>query len=133
MVLKKLVMKEPFKFGTFQLGYRWVDVYADPANNGGSFRIVPKDKKNAQLTVGMAQKAEHAWSVLMHEAQEAILCDMETRFRIEGFEVGSDTCFFHYDHRQHTEICSRVAWFMWEAREAFCKAHKKCNKSKKKK
>lgn len=67
--------------------------------------------------------------LVCHEAWEMCAQDMRLVHRPLSFEEDASDCVtFHYDHNQHTEICSKVGWFLFVIMEDLKKAHKEHHK-----
>lgn len=113
---------EPFKIGTYQLGYRWVDVFADPEKFDGSFFMHPgENKDHSEIRVGCAGQLDEPYAVLVHEVIEAACVDVGVRFIPSSVYVksASDVYRFFFDHNQFTEIAARVSWFLWQCNTDF--------------
>lgn len=114
---------EPFLIGTYQLGYRWVNVFAEPESCSGSFTWHPNNNTSdhSEIRVGMAGKGDEPYAVLLHEVIEATCADLGTRFRKTSVyvESASDAYQFFFCHSQFTEIAARTAWFLWQINQDF--------------
>lgn len=123
------------KIGTYQLGYRWVDLYYDPETTGGNFTWVPKGKSHSEMVIGFNYGySDKPYGTLFHEALEAAAADVNGRFNREGFDGdASDVVVFMFDHNQHSEISARVSYFIKQCHEDFFKAWKAHRHSLKKK
>lgn len=107
---------DSFKIGTYQLGYRWVDLFADPEEMGGNFFFMPDDTySHSRIRVGFRYECiDDCWCVLFHEAMEAIITEMECRYKPTSCYISgaSDIYRFYFDHNQFTEIAARLAMFI---------------------
>ncbi len=134
---KRLSIAPPldqFKIGTYQLGWRWVDLYADPKGiGGGCFSTFPDEHEHARITVGMDFDDEaHVFAVLCHEVWELAINEQMCSYTPRAFEQNaSDIHVFFFDHNQHTEICSKAGFFIWKCIDDFKAAFKKCADNRK--
>jgi hypothetical protein len=127
------------KVGTYQLGYRWVDVFLDPKYSGGSFDFMPgwgpnDPKVHSEMIVGCDHAAWKSWGVLAHEAMEAVMSDMGLRFNatVRICPNSSDNYTFIFDHAHFTEVAARVGAFISEAGAEFSRAVEKLREEVKK-
>lgn len=123
---------KPFLIGTYQLGWRIVDVTANPSSRCGQIELVVNRKKPTQITVGMDYRdVRDAWNVLLHEALESLLADENACYKRTDLYLpdASDTFHFIFTHNQFSETVARLAWFTWLARADFEKAFKRCRSS----
>lgn len=122
---------KPYKLGTYPFGYEFVDVWIDPNMRGGEFNSPRKLGDRQQMIIGV-DDAEygHVLGVTLHEALESTACDLDLRFRRSGQFHGeaSDSYHFIMDHRQFSELCARVGYFVWAVQTDLMKAHLKHNK-----
>lgn len=114
------------KVGQYMLGYRNVDLWADPGCIGGHFKLAPMEGV-AEVEVGT--KYDH-WSevlnVLFHECMEFALCEVGARFKLEpSFMSGHDGYRFIFTHDQFTEATSRASYFICKSQTALAKIHRK--------
>lgn len=119
---------KPFKVGTYQLGFQWVDLWVDPSGDSeGSFDFLTDEKRNGRLTVGIANKDYgDALGTLLHEAIEVMADDMQVRFRhSNSYTQSSDMYTFIMDHSQFTELCARAGSFVRQCQVDFMVAHLK--------
>lgn len=117
-------MTAPSLIGTYQLGWRYVDVIACPDETGGSFCWMPDGNERSRIRVGFnysAGEIETVFAILVHEALEALIEDQNCRFRPTSTFVrcASDVYVFHFDHNQFTDIAAKLGVFLWEIREDF--------------
>jgi hypothetical protein len=140
LVLSQIQMKAKstrIKVGTYQLGYRWVDLFIERDSESGNFTWFPDNpsgpknpKSHAEIVVGVDGTEWAAWVVLVHEACEAIMSDMGLRFRPSNryVERSSDLYTFHFDHNQFTEVAARLGALISDCRSDFVKSVKKIKK-----
>jgi hypothetical protein len=115
-----LTLNSLFHVGTYQLGYRYVDLYLEPDSLGGSFQLNsgdPAKQRHATMTLG----ADHdcmsdLMEVAAHETFEAACQELGCRFKPCTVYVAnaSDVYYFHLDHNQMSEITARVGNFLWQ-------------------
>lgn len=125
-------MRKHFKIGRYQLGYRMVNLWAMPDESGGWYSMCGSGEES-QIRVGMNYTSDDKpFAILMHEVIEMCADDLNALYKPTNcFEDGaSDSRFFHYNHNQHTEIASRVAWFIQSSMEDFKKAYRKTRRRK---
>jgi hypothetical protein len=110
--------------GTYQLGWRWVDLVIDPNRRGGSFEMrtgteFDKEHPRPLMVIGGEYSVSDAYEVLVHEALEFVACEAGTRFRSTHAYAtsASDVYMFMFDHNQLTEIAARVGNFIWQVKE----------------
>lgn len=119
-------MNELF-IGTYQLGWRWVDVYGQRNERSGAYFFMPDDKpSHARIKVGMDHgSAADAFQVLAHEAFEFLADEGQCRYRKTGsYEPNaSDNCFFIMDHSAMTEIIAKTGWFLHQIKKDFDAAY----------
>lgn len=117
--------------GTFQLGYRHVRLYADVNGCNGNVDILPEDHQNASVHVGMDCPWEESLAVLLHEAYETVLIDLNTRYHNSpSFANSSSDYTFFMTHNQLGEAHEKVGTFLEEAYPAFEVAYKKFQKKR---
>jgi hypothetical protein len=113
-------MIEPFQIGTYQLGWRWVDVWVDPELVGGNFEArfgaadIPECPR-PKMVIGLARLDLHQiFEVATHEAIEFVACYLGCRMRPTWAyeEYASDCYFFAFDHSKLTEIAARAGNFL---------------------
>ena len=115
----------PFVIGTYQLGWRNIEVFADPTERGGAFYFAPEPGKLSRIRVGMDYaEIRDAWSVLQHEALEMLMADHGARYLKSGsFCAGaSDAYSFYFDHNQLTEIAAKLGHFTFDVHDDFSAA-----------
>lgn len=115
------------KVGQYMLGYRNVDLYANPDSCCGSFTLSPNIGPSA-MEVGT--DLDHFWEVLnilLHEAMEMALCEVSARYRPNPCfaDSASDTYRFMFDHNQFTEASYRAAYFIAKSQYSLAKIHRK--------
>lgn len=114
------------KIGTYQLGWRWVDLYLDNNGEGASFEIMPDNpkKSGAKIVIGNAgQDVAECWKTLCHEAMELALTDCMARFRHdEAFSRASDMYYFFCHHNQFTEATAMLGSFLLDCHKDFNKS-----------
>lgn len=123
-------MKEKL-LGKYQLGYRMVEVYINPESYGGWFNLC-LSKQNPQIHLGLKESNFGVFMGLVcHEAWEMAAQDMRLVYKPLSFEEAASDCVsFAYNHNQHTEVCSKVGWFIYCIYEDLKKAHKEAHKRK---
>ena len=129
--MKKHHPKTKFKIGTYQLGYRWVDLFADPTAEGARFNSMPDGKRHASITVGMGYTSSgRPWGHLIHEVVEFALSEIRGRFVYSDVfdDRATDTVVFHFDHNQLNELAARVGWFAQKCLRDFEKAYRRCHR-----
>lgn len=131
-------MSTRIKVGTYQLGFRWVDLYIDPSVNGGQGCLMPGldgSHPRAEISVGTKGTLGKAWGTLLHEVFELACCDRQVRFEPTHTFCGgeSDCCCFHFDHTQYSELANHAGWVLFRCRAAFERAWRKANRPAKKK
>jgi len=122
------------KLGTYQLGWRWVDVYLNPNEAGAEFQVMPGGKgSNARIILGLGQpQIESAWGNLNHESLEMTLTLLGCRWRPDDqFSCdASDTYVFSFNHDMFSEAVAQSSVFTWLVKDDFEKAWKKHHKIK---
>lgn len=123
---------KPFLIGRYQLGWRMVNLWAEPELLGGNFNLC-RNRQDAQIHIGMDHRdPAEVFAVLCHEVWEMVMDELCCALTPKAFEPNaSDTYQFHFNHNQHTEISSRASYFVWQCMDDFKKAHAKCRKAKK--
>jgi hypothetical protein len=113
-----------FLIGTYQLGWRFCDVFAMPTETGGSFYWMPEGHERARIWVGFDYQDETPWVILCHEALEALIEDQGCRFRPTSSFVrnASDVYQFHFDHNQFTDISAKLGCFIFAIKDDFVAA-----------
>lgn len=122
-----------FLIGTYQLGWRYCDVFAMPTETGGSFYWMPEGHERSRIWVGFDYQDETPWAILCHEALEALIEDQGCRLRPTSSFVrtASDVYLFHFDHNQFTDIAAKLGCFIFAIKDDFEAASKKIAESKK--
>lgn len=114
---------DSFKIGTYQLGYRWVDLFADPKETGGSFYLMPDDTpSHARIRIGFDyREIDHPWCNLFHEVMEFVIAGIGCRCKPTGhyIEGCSDIYTFHFNHNEFTEIAAQVGMFIKNCKADF--------------
>lgn len=130
---KPLPPLKPFLIGRYQLGWRMVNLYAQPHEKGAYFNLCYRGK-DAYIHVGMDHRdCAEAFGCLCHEVWEMIMDELTCCFRPKAFqENASDVFHFFFNHNQHTEISARASYFIFNAFNDFKKAHLLCEKHRKK-
>jgi hypothetical protein len=108
-------MMDSFLIGTYQIGYRYVDVIADPSVCGGSFYYMPDGTERSRMRIGLDYDTFfEVLSVVLHEATEFLLDEFRLRYRATNTFAtrASDTFIFHFDHNEFTEVMARLATFL---------------------
>lgn len=109
------------------MGYRNVDLYADPESCGGNFVLSPKD---GAATMDVGTKFDNWFEVLqvlLHEVMEMAFCEVSGRFRPNPAfaDCASDTYRFMFDHNQFTEAGHRAAYFIAKSQNDLARHHRK--------
>ena len=91
------------------------EVKWDKKNTGGEFSYCwPKKNKKAYIRISTIDEKLNPVAVLniiIHELKEIIQVEQSTRFgRIDE----TKSYEFHYTHKEHTELCSRLAGLLNE-------------------
>ena len=84
----------------------------DPKAHDASFAFAD-GKKPATVRIGIADLSTAPLSVLsriVHELKEIIHIQQATRYR----RIDNDEYEFHYSHKEHTEMCCRLAGLLDE-------------------
>jgi hypothetical protein len=124
---------KPFLIGRYQLGWRMVNLYGVPKLAGANFNLC-RDRDDSFIECGLdCRDPAEALGWLCHEAWEMTMEDMVCCYRPKSFnENASDTYHFFFDHNQHTEICSRASFFLWQCWDDFKRAHRKAHRKARK-
>lgn len=132
MTKKKQWNGQDFLIGEYQLGYRMVDLWAIPNNEGGSCNLCMGNNKS-WIKVGMDyDHFDRPYMVLFHEVMELCMIDLGVSYKPLAFEPDvSDVRHFMYNHNQHTEIASRTSWFIMKCNSDFHAAFKTVSKWRK--
>ena len=80
----------------------------DKKSDDGEFSY-PWKKEKAFIRIGCRDEKhsiEHVLNVLIHELKEIIQIEQATRFKRIDESCNYE---FHYSHKEHTELCSRLA------------------------
>lgn len=117
-------MTTPLKIGTYQLGWRWVDVFADPTSFGGTFKMIDhqNEGEHAKITVGFKDdKISDAMEVLTHEALEFLLGEHNYQFHPTRSYApyATDAYHFMFDHNGLTEVAAKLGCFLWNIHDVF--------------
>jgi len=117
------------KLGKFDLGIRFVTVYADPNIYGAKFSYTAHDE--SRIVIGIADNFHGIISNLLHEAAEMVFGEMRLRYTPSP-EIGRDNgaYFFAMDHTAFSEAMSRVAVLVEKLFPILYKLHKKHAKSR---
>lgn len=107
--------------GIYQCGWRWVDLYLDPAVSGGDFKFMGGGgKTHSKMTIGFDDYSEaEVFEILCHETFELLACDRNARFRHTGSYVpnASDSYFFFFNHNDYSEIAAQAGNFIWQCHQ----------------
>lgn len=117
---------EAFLIGRYQLGFRMVNLWAEPGT-GGAWLNMCRDGQEAQIHVHMEDDdPSYSFGHLCHEVWEMTIDELHCEFRKTNafMSTASDTVHFFYDHNQHTEICCRASYFIWKCLDDFKAAHR---------
>lgn len=94
---------------TITIGSYVFQVKTDPKSCDGSFNY-----DDGIITIGTKKLRTQPFGVLeiiIHELKEVIHVEQSTRFR-RGDELNNYE--FHYSHKEHSELCSRLAGLLGE-------------------
>jgi hypothetical protein len=109
-------MKQIF-LGHFQLGWENVDLYVLPEEDGGVYFFCPDAKSLGRIKVGLDYDYwNQVLTVLFHEGLEYLLEKYGYCFNRAGNicrDLGAK--WFHFNHVEYSEICSRLGVFIAEA------------------
>ena len=84
------------------------DIIWDKENNDGEFSFSWKGK-NGFIRIGTREEKnnpERVLNILIHELKEIIQVEQMTRYERQDENRAYE---FHYTHREHAELCSRLA------------------------
>lgn len=118
-----------FLIGTYQLGWRWVEVFANLESFGGTFNMnngTSGDLKHAKITVGFKSgSCFDCFEVLTHEAMEFLFSEHNVQFSPSHAYApyASDAYHFMFDHNVLTEVAAKLGHFLWDIRKDFEAAH----------
>lgn len=115
------------KVGQYMLGYRNVDLWANPESTGGNFVLLPTEGVST-MEVGTKLDYWHEiLNILAHEAFEFSLGEVNARYRPNPCfaDCASDTYRFMFDHNQFTEAVYRASYFICKSQPALAKIHRK--------
>jgi len=124
---KRATQPRTIKVGTYQLGYRWVDLLLVPGS-GAHFDTMPDGRGHSKITVGMDYyAADKPWGALIHEVMEFSLSDLRGRFVYNDVfdDRTTDCVVFHFDHNQLNEVAARVGFFAHKCHDDFFRAFRK--------
>lgn len=105
--------RERFLIGHYDLGNLTCAVYGCPGT-GGSFNMRPGDTSPPSLHIGLDyQYWTSALSVLIHEAQETLMCANRCRYvRTGESSAHSDAVHFVLNHQEFSVVCDHLAYFL---------------------
>jgi len=92
-------------------------VVKNPKIGGGSFEYWQKKNKKTTggvLTIGtfhLKHSPLRVWGTIIHELKEIIQIEQGTRYERPD---NQDEYEFHYTHKEHTDLCSRLAGLLNE-------------------
>lgn len=117
--------KKPYKIGTYQLGFQWVDLWVDPTSDNGEFSWFSKKQQNCRVMLGIASSDYSVvLGTLLHEIVESTCCDLKVRFQKTGlFSDSTDQYHFMMDHNDFTELMARAGHFVRMSQLDLMKAH----------
>src|ERR1019366_2439354 len=108
--------------GNYRLGFKWVRLFADNSESGGSVKLIPEDEGSAVVTVGLHGPWEIVFSTLLHELYEAAMIDMGVRYGVSpAMSCESSDFLFVMTHNQLDEAHSRVSGMLIDALPAMAK------------
>lgn len=113
MAKKKPKLPDTTILGVYRLGHRNVQVVLDWMERGGAFYFCPSATELPRIRIGMDyDQWEGVVNVALHEALEAVLCDMEVCFRrLAAHTSDTGDRLFSFDHSTFTEAVARVSSF----------------------
>jgi hypothetical protein len=127
MIVKK--DKSKIEVGVFPLGYDHVKLFAVPESMSGSVDFLPENKGITEIFVGIGCPWTEAVSILLHEAYEKVLIDLNTRYKLRpSFSGESSDYSFFMSHNQLSEAHERVGEFLTKCLPDFSKTWKKSKK-----
>lgn len=92
-------------------------VIKNPKDSGGEFRYWNNDDKKelkmGEITIGtllLKSNPTRVLSIIIHELKEIIQVEQGVRFRQDG----DDESQFHYTHKEHSDLCARLAGLLEE-------------------
>jgi hypothetical protein len=123
---------EQIPVGKYRLGLRWVHLFADPSTASGSVELLPDDKGQTKVIVGIAGDWEEAVSTFLHEAYEAVFVDLNVRYKNSpSFCSESSDYVFHMTHNEMSEAHDRIGGYVKDALPSFMTAYRAWHKKKK--
>lgn len=119
-------MAKIVEVGTYPLGLGFVKLFAVPESANGSVEYLPDNKGITEVRVGVGMPWGEAAAVLLHEAYEKTLIDLNTRYKPKpSFSGESSDYVFFMTHNQLSEAHERVGDFLIKAMPDFEKTWKK--------
>jgi hypothetical protein len=104
------------KLGVYMFGPYMIRVNVDDSDISGAFYMCGTDDKNdlPTIVVGIGHE-KHEWhlivNIVTHELFELMTTLMGFRYdQCPSYTSGNDRFVFHFDHKQMSEIISRVTW-----------------------
>lgn len=129
-------MSTRIKVGTYQLGFRWVELFVElNGRSGGSGSLVPGKKGEyppAHITINSGSCVAYAWGTLVHEVFELAATANQLSFEpVVTFAQGATDCrWFHFDHQQFSEIAQQVGCFLHNCHRDFDRAYRQAVRKK---
>lgn len=97
---------------SIQIGATMFRIKYDKKGTGASFKY-PSDTEKATITFGMSEIASNPDTFLeyvLHELKEIIQSEQGSRL----YNSRNDSIVFHYDHKEHDDLCSRLTGLLKE-------------------
>ena len=101
-----------------RVGDTWFRVKLDPKITGGEFYYWDEDKKSrptqGELIIGtylLKLNPTRVLNTIIHELKEIIQVEQGVRFKDPTEDKNYQ---FHYYHKEHTDLCSRLAALLEE-------------------
>ena len=99
----KLIKIKKIVIGDTEFQVKW-----DKKIGGGSFHY-PRENEKAEIVIGMIEEKINPIGILniiIHELKEIIQVEQRTRYDRQDENRAYE---FHYTHKEHTDLCSRLA------------------------
>jgi len=101
------MIKINFSIKKITIGSTDFDIIWDKKTSSGSFSY--PDKKKAFIKIGVEDHKINplrTFEIIIHELKEIIQLEQSTRY---GRADEARNYEFHYTHKEHTDLCSRLA------------------------
>jgi len=99
----KLIKIKKIIIGDTEFQVKW-----DKKVGGGSFHY-PRENEKAEIVIGLDDEKVNPTGILstiIHELKEIIQVEQRTRYDRQDEHKAYE---FHYTHKEHTDLCSRLA------------------------